>query len=112
MKTKMWTAKPRFVYDMDTMEHGAPSVTEHRLENAFFGLCKKLPEDMANRLRFNYPRRMYNSPERELGSIDKCIEVDGHCPCQEEFNRRHFAYMRAKVIKEGIERRKAQIANN
>lgn len=96
--TKMWSAHPRFVYDQETMEHGAPTCVGQTLQQAFYDLCEKLPSDMANSLRANYPRRLYNSPERELGSIDRCIEVDGHCPSREEFNRRRFVYMRNQLV--------------
>ena len=95
---KTWTAKPRFANPAWGWADAAPSFEARLLPNALYGLCNMLPLDMANALRMHYPRRMYNSPERELGSVDKCIDVDGHCPSQEEFNRRHFAFKRNQLV--------------
>ena len=91
-----WTAKPRFAYDAESYAHGAPSFTAPKLDQAFYGLCELLPVEMSRQLRLHFPRHMYASPERDLGSNDKCIEVDGHCPSQAEFNERHFRYMRTR----------------
>ena len=97
---RVWTAKPRFANPAWGAAENAPSCTERLLPNALYGLCDKLPIMMANAYRKVYPRGIYASPERELGSEDKCIEADGHRPSQEEFNRRHFAYMRDQLVKQ------------
>lgn len=92
--TRLWTAKPRFAYDKESFENGAPQATGHTAAIAVYNLCDKLPEDMANQLRKYCPSRIYNSPESPMFTTGyKCIEVDGHCPNSDEWRSRRDEYI-------------------
>lgn len=91
IKTKTWTAKPRFSYPgmpdfvKNIVHEGHGRVWQEALDD----LIHQLPQDLAQPLSRHRYGRVYNSPERELGSDDRCVEVDGHWPSPQEFRKRH-----------------------
>lgn len=91
-KTKRWTAKPDFAHPAWGWKENAPSADAADSSTAIYNLCDLLPEDMAHSVQLACPERVYRSPEYEWMS-DKCIEVDGHCPCRKEWWDRRLKYM-------------------
>lgn len=102
-RTRKWVAKPRFVYDAETMKNGAPSVEGSTPAIAVYNLCELLPTEMARKLKIACPERLYRSPEYEWAD-DKCIDVDGHCPNRYEWADRRRLYLLRKTINEAIKK--------
>lgn len=96
-KTRRWVAKPRFVWDAETMKNGAPTAEGASPTAAAYEIAQLLPDEMGAKLSWHIPRRIYRSPEYEWMD-DKCIEVDGHCPSRYEFQKRRATYLRKKEI--------------
>lgn len=89
-KTGRWHAKPRFVFDRESMEHGAPSGEGSDPTTALYDLCRKMPLELANKIQM-YCHRMYRSPEY-VWMNDKCMELDGHFPTREEWAKRRMDF--------------------
>ena len=96
-QTKRWTAKPRFAYDANSYKNGAASAESSDPSSAVWRLMDMLPEAIAQKLSLACPVRIYRSPEYEYMD-DKCIEVDGHKPTQEEWGQRRRDYLLQKKL--------------
>lgn len=85
----IWTAKPRFAHAAWGWD--APTAEGRSFYDAIANLTDKLPDEMANAVRMNTPRRIYRSPEL-IWVDDRCIDIDGHCPSREEYRQRRAAW--------------------
>ena len=85
----IWTAKPRFADR--AWGFNPPSAEGRTYYDALANLTDKLPDEMANKVRMNSPRRIYRSPEL-IWMDDRCIDIDGHCPSREEYRQRRSAW--------------------
>lgn len=97
IKTRRWTAQPRFAWDAETMANGAPSVDGITPSDAAMKIAELLPIEMGSKLSCQIPRRIYRSPEYEWVD-DKCVEIDGHCPTKQEWADRYIVYRRSKEM--------------
>lgn len=95
LKTRRWVAKPRFAYDRESYQNGAPSVEGLTPYLAAYNLTQLLPEELGRQLSQQIPHRIYRSPEYEWKD-DKCVEMDGHCPYRYEWGQRRIKYLREK----------------
>ena len=98
LKEKRWTAQPRFAYDAQSYQNGAAIGIGRFPDMALYDLCEKVPLNIANQIRIHMHNRTYASPERELGEIHKCLDLDGHRPTPDEFRRRHADYITEKKL--------------
>ena len=111
-ETKRWTAKPRFHYDQESAFNGPKSGEGTTPDMAIHDLCRFLPPEMVRPIQVHTPQRIYYSPECDFmhGEKAKCLDVDGHCPSQKEFEMRHFEWMRCQA--EGREYKQPTFNNN
>lgn len=93
-----WKAQPRFSYDAESYKNGAAIGYGRTRWEALSDLCTKVPLDIANKIRMHQNKRMYTSPERDLGEEHMCLDVDGHFPTPEEYRKRHDEYVMAKKL--------------
>ena len=92
-----WVAQPRFAYDRESLENGAPAVEGVSPMMAVYNLAERLPEEMRLKLIRLCPEHFYQSPEYEY-ERDKCIDMDGHFPTMQEFRKRRSDYLLQKKL--------------